>query len=281
MLNTCTMESQASKATQPHYESIVQIKHLAVYAIGVLTLSTIAGFIMASGHSVGGLIFIVSPLLISVLLRIFGRTGWSNAGLRFSGSKNWYLVAVVALPLTFFIELLIGLVTGSVTAITNSLFSTILSKTSANLLPWLMFAICEEFGWRGYFDPTLEKFGVRPLRRYLITGLLWAAWHVPYILATPDYTSLAPIYFAPLFIGSVLLMAIVYGELRRRTNSVWPLVVAHGISNALAYALLDKSVLHIDKVVVFAPRPDSLLFIALWALFAWALLCNKKLNGGG
>jgi len=247
-------------------------RHVAIYAAGVLTLSIVGGLVMAAGHPEGGLVFVISPVLMAVLLRTMGRDGWSTAGLRPRGRLRWYALALVAVPVTFVVELLLGASVGSVTAVANPLLPAILSASAANLAPWLLFATCEEFGWRGYLDPTLETLGVARLRRYLGTGLLWAVWHVPFILATPGYTPQSILVFAPLFLGSVLLMAIVFGELRRRTRSVWPPVIAHGVSNAVGYAVLSTTVLHVDHGAVFAPRPDSVLFIAIWLPFAWVLM---------
>ncbi len=36
----------------------------------------------------------------------------------------------------------------------------------------------EEFGWRGFALPRLER-GLTPLRAALVVGLMWWAWHLP------------------------------------------------------------------------------------------------------
>jgi len=269
---SAALPSTAPPAGVEHIGTRRLRRHVIFYAVGVLLLSTAGGLLMANGHSEGGLVFVTSPLLMAVLLRTIGRDGWASAGLRPRGRLRWYALALVAMPVTFAIELLLGASMGAVTAVANPLVPAILAAAAANLVPWLLFATCEEFGWRGYLDPTLETLGIARLRRYLGTGLLWAVWHVPFILATPGYTPQSVLVFAPLFLGSVLLMAIVFGELRRRTTSVWPPVLAHGVSNAVGYAVLGATVLHVNHAVVFAPRPDSVLFVAIRLPFAWLLM---------
>ena len=115
----------------------------------------------------------------------------------------------------------------------------------------LTFAAFEEFGWRGYLEPRLAALGVPALRRHLAVGVLWAVWHVPYIVAFGDgYTDLPLAAQLPLFTVAVLAMAVIWGVARDRTGSVWPAVLGHGIANAVAFPLLAADVVVIDSPLV-------------------------------
>jgi membrane protease YdiL (CAAX protease family) len=51
-----------------------------------------------------------------------------------------------------------------------------------NLLPNMLLALGEELGWRGFLVPELTTWvGFR--RASLYSGVIWAAWHLPGILA--------------------------------------------------------------------------------------------------
>ncbi|MET0236208.1 MAG: CPBP family intramembrane glutamic endopeptidase [Kibdelosporangium sp.] len=91
----------------------------------------------------------------------------------------------------------------------------------------LMF--CEEWGWRGVLLPRLVKHGVWP--GLLLSGGIWAIWHLPGYLATGDMRGLVA------FIPFVLLLGVIVGWLRLRSGSLIPAVIAHGTNNAIVLGL--------------------------------------------
>ena len=140
---------------------------------------------------------------------------------------------------------------------------------ATGLIARLTFAAFEEFGWRGYLEPRLAALGVPALRRHLAVGVLWAVWHVPYIVAFGDgYTTLPLVVQIPMFSVAVLAMAVIWGVARDRTGSVWPAVLGHGMANAVAWPLLSADVVVIDSPLVFGARPESLVVLPLLILTA-------------
>jgi hypothetical protein len=69
-----------------------------------------------------------------------------------------------------------------------------------------------------------------------------------------------------------MAMAVVYGQLRRASGSVWPVVIAHGIGNVLAFPLALGGFAEFQHPALLATRPDNLLFIAIWAGIGWMML---------
>lgn len=61
-------------------------------------------------ESLGALIFISSPILCMVLLRLFGGDGWKDLPLKpnFRRNTRWYLFAIVVYPVVIGITLFIG-----------------------------------------------------------------------------------------------------------------------------------------------------------------------------
>lgn len=246
--------------------------HVAVYAVGVLSLATAGGLVMAASDdpatSAGALLFVLSPLLMAVGLRTVGREGWSDAGLRLGRERGWYLFALLLFPVLLAVPLLLGVATGRVHVAPDGA-SRLAVLLATGVVARLLFALCEEWGWRGYLEPRLAALGVPPLRRHLAVGALWAVWHVPYIVAFGDgYTELSLGVQLPLFSVAVLAMAVIWGVVRDRTGSVWPVVVGHGVANAVAFPLIDPDVVVIDDPLALSARPEGLVVLVLLVLTA-------------
>ena len=243
-----------------------------VYAVGVLVLSVLGALVMAASEdpatSAGALLFVLSPLLLAVGLRTFGRQGWSDAGLRLGRERGWYLLALLLFPRLFLAPLALGALTGDVHVAPGAaqrfavLFAT-------GLVARMTFAAFEEFGWRGYLEPRLAAMGVPGLRRHLAVGALWAVWHVPYIVALgDDYTELPLAVAAPAVHRRGAAMAVIWGVARDRTGSVWPAVLGHGMANAVAFPLLAADVVVIDSPLWHSARPEGLVVLPLLVLTA-------------
>jgi membrane protease YdiL (CAAX protease family) len=88
----------------------------------------------------------------------------------------------------------------------------------------------EEFGWRGYLQPRI--FADRPVAAALATGIIWAVWHFPLTLRGYNYPD-HPVLGSLLFIPLCVLLAYVFGWLRRRTGSIWSSSLAHSATNSI------------------------------------------------
>ena len=100
-----------------------------------------------------------------------------------------------------------------------------------------IFAFIEEVSWRGYLAPKVYNLN-DGLLGHIFIGLLWAFWHFPYLYKMMAYTSEGLTTLLPRFILGVIVFAIVYGEIRIRTGSVWPAVIMHWVGNTFANTLL-------------------------------------------
>lgn len=101
-------------------------------------------------------------------------------------------------------------------------------------------ALGEELGWRGLLVPTLyERYGFTATS--LLSGAIWAAWHVPLIVAlVPSVQPGPPRMAAVAFFGVNLTGAsFAHAWLRLRTGSVWPAVVLHAVTNLVIQGYFD------------------------------------------
>jgi uncharacterized protein len=253
-----------------NYRKRGPLQRAMVFAFGVLALSTFASVFITDNSSPAALLFVMSPTLISLVLRATG-DGWSDSGLRLGGQLWHYSFAVTLFPVLAGLTLAAGAATGHV-EIGSDFATEFAIDALAQLLPSLVFAFGEEWGWRGYLEPRLDEAQVGRFQRHLIVGLLWAVWHVPYILALgAHYTALPLVVQLPLFHIAVVMMAFIWGPLRTATDSAWPAILGHGVANAVAFPLLNPILVKIESPLWFAARPEGLVTLSGLTLAAFWL----------
>lgn len=93
----------------------------------------------------------------------------------------------------------------------------------------------EEYGWRTYFQPLLQKkFGL--IKGVLLFGVLWEFWHLPLVFfcyspADPSMSLAQMIVFRYII---NILMAIFMAYAYMKTQNVWLPVLIHAVNNGLA-----------------------------------------------
>lgn len=254
-------------------------RNIVIYIIGVLFLATIGGMVTASGNEIGGLIFIIGPILMMILLRFFGGDGWKDAGLSLNIKENWhwYLFSLLVYPIIMTMVIGLGVILGvtKVNGNLNSLLPVFIAGFTAQLIPRMIFAMFEEWGWRGYLEPRFVTLGVPDTRRHLFVGTVWALWHFPLVLSTA-YTEIPYVIFFPFFVVAVILTAIVYGQLRKVSGTIWTSVVMHGIGNAFGWAILQDNLLTFNNKLLANPAPESILSIVIIGVLGWWMLYKRK-----
>ena len=89
----------------------------------------------------------------------------------------------------------------------------------------------EEIGWRGYMFTRLIDSGVpRPV---FASGLIWALWHVPLVLAGVYASGPSPIASSALLVVGITAFGYVIARMRLETGSVWPAIVLHSARNSV------------------------------------------------
>ena len=134
------------------------------------------------------LIATVAPSLVAIVLSAIEGRGRGvrellAQGIRWRFGVGWYALALLTAPLVWAVSLAIGLALGAGTP----------EVRLDVLIP--VAAIGEEFGWRGYALPRLQR-RMRPLPASLLVGVLWAAWHLPYYAFPEVHPLPLPIDFA-------------------------------------------------------------------------------------
>jgi membrane protease YdiL (CAAX protease family) len=264
------------------------IRNLAIFAVAALTSGWIGHWLdgvigVPHGEGAGQLLWIAGPLLTALILRGFAGDGWGDFGLRPALARNapWYLFSLAFFPFCTAAVVLAGMAFGRVSVPGFSASGSVmfLHLVSLALIPSFVKNLFEEFAWRGYLVPRITAVGMADLAGHLLVGPVWAAWHIPYYLFFLDratleaYTPLGmPLFILMMFPG-VAALSIVYGELRLLTGSVWPAVLLHTVSNAVADPLFLHGYLRVspEADILFSPGPGSVVSIVLSCCIGFGL----------
>ena len=204
----------------------------------------------------GLLIWLVSPFICTIILRTFRGDGLKNTGfsLNFKNNKKFYLISFLIYPVVTLTVLLLGLITQSIkfssvnigiAAYTVVLLIQIVSQFIKNIF--------EESVWRSYLTNQLLKLKLSDLKIYLLVGIIWWIWHLPYILiflSENEIKNTLPVDRLTFFlIGTVVVTCwtIMYTEIFRITKSIWPAVIMHTMEDAVINPLLLLGIVSVEK----------------------------------
>lgn len=148
---------------------------------------------------------------------------------------------------------------------------TLFLATIVYLRSGLLSSLGEELGWRGFLFPELHRM-TSFTTASLISGVVWALYHLPLILFS-DYHSSAPIAFTVVvFFISTVAHTFVNNWLRVRSGSVWPAVLLHTSHNVFINNVYDPLMARYQLTDFFVTEfgLGMLVINVLMALYVWA-----------
>jgi len=227
------------------------IRHVAIFSLLAIAMSaTVALFVpKPSDLLIMGVPTIATVLMLLVFTREgYTKVGWAGLGIHRSGAKFW--------PVAILGPLLVGMFAVAATVVIGQASLTWPEEVRHGdglraLGIWLAFslllALGEEIGWRGYLVPRLLPLG--QIRALLISGLIWATWHVPFILWFGYHSDGNIVLVLPLFYGTIVAAGFFFGYMRIYSDSVWPATIGHGTHN-FAWGMLAMFTVSSHPVVV-------------------------------
>lgn len=229
------------------------------------------------GLLVWGTAPIGAALIMKLVLRDKVDMGWRP---RLRGNGRWYLLSLLFFPVVMGSALVAGLLLGASTLHTMDL-ATLASVVAPAAVIYTLFAFFEEVGWRGYLAPKMAAVNDR-LSGHLWVGLIWASWHLPFLAEIVPGTSESLITLAPRFVVGTVALTVVYGEIRLRTNSLWPAVLMHAVGNTIGNSALAS--LGATPLITLAPGlewlaspgVEGVLVIALCAAAGGMLYVRRQ-----
>jgi len=159
----------------------------------------------------------------------------------------WYLLLIVGLPAMSYLG---AAIEGTLTR--EALAQPPIGQLLGLVAFMLILGPVEEFGWRGYATPLLQR-RMAPLWAGLVVGVFWALWHVPafYLGGTPQ----SNFDLVPFVIGAIAVSVILTGFFNAARGSILVAVLFHWQLNMPIWP---------------DGQPwDMYLFVALAALVVW------------
>jgi uncharacterized protein len=170
-------------------------------------------------------------MLLVVSREGYTKAGWKSLGLHRLGLSVWWIAFGLTLLITVAASAIVWATPlASFVMPEGGIIDPLIGFLIKVVLFTLTFALWEEIGMRGYLLPNLLSSG--RTRALAVSGLVWAAWHMPLILLTPVFPVGNKLISLPLFVMTVVAASFVYGYLRIYTGSVWPASLAHSVHNA-------------------------------------------------
>ncbi|WP_297956158.1 CPBP family intramembrane glutamic endopeptidase [uncultured Ruminococcus sp.] len=192
-------------------------------------------------------LFCASPAVASLITRTVTKEGFRDMKLHLNLSRNfrWYLLAF-ALPLICFSasKLIPIIISGHSDWLSGFTFGNILAvilMLAAQSAVSSVSLLGEELGWRGYMNQKMEPL-LGTVGTCLFGGVVWGLWHFPIDIANylEGYGTLSNSLETAF--GRLILL-VCFGVflmwLTKKTNSVFPAVVAHFMFNMSQTALMS------------------------------------------
>ena len=232
------MDEASPSGGAPAVSPLTRLVVFSVVVLGSGWIGLLVDDALGAAHSMkgqGSLVWIMTPLLVGAVLAL------SDPSLRRSYAVSWlpgrlraYGVAIGVFPLSFVVAIAVGWAAGVLSPGGLGAFG---SAVAVNVLPTVLKNIAEEGAWRGYLTPGLLRRRLPDPAVWLVVGVVWGVWHLPYYLWFLDESLLRsvldvpPLIYALIAVPVTICWAPLFTELRILSGSIWPGLIAHSIAN--------------------------------------------------
>jgi len=132
-------------------------------------------------------------------------------------------------------------------------------------------ALGEEIGWRGFLVPELASM-TSFTRTALISGAIWASWHMPILLFADYNAGTTPKWYAMICFATMVMGAsFLFAWMRLKSGSLWTGVLLHASHNLFIQAIFDRAMRDTGKTLYFTTEFGAGLALALAgvAFYCW------------
>lgn len=232
------------------------------------------------------------PALANILTRIITKEGTAdlNLNLRFNGQKKYYCIALLVPVLcSLVIVLCAALFLLPSDSLAEVLKNTNYGEAGSVVLYLIsmsvsafMFGFGEEFGWRGYLTPKLEKL-MPSAAAILVTGVIWGLWHAPLIACGHDF---GKGYWGDPWLGIILMCVACIGfsfyltALTKATGSSLTAGVAHmainnittGLAGLMISGLAEDKLIKLSTELAFGYNVTAMSVLTVITLIVGAMI---------
>ena len=212
-------------------------------------------------ESLGSGIFIASPIVCMILLRLLGGDGWKDFPLkpRFKQNTRWYIFAIAVYPVVIGITLFVGKLLGWVDVSKFSV-ATYLPVFATAFLPIFIKNILEETAFRGYLTVKMEQLTKNEWVIYVVVAFVCQIWHLPYNLIFLDdayqatFFPYSKVLFVFVSFVVIAVWTIMYTEILFLSRSLLLVVLMHSMKDALNPLISEGfTVISPDKTLLVSP----------------------------
>ena len=212
-------------------------------------------------ESLGSGIFIASPIVCMILLRLLGGDGWKDFPIkpRFKQNTRWYIFAIVVYPVVIGITLFVGKLLGWVDVSKFSVAAYFPVFATA-FLPVFIKNILEETAFRGYLTVKMEQLTQNEWVIYLVVAFVCQIWHLPYNLIFLDdayqatFFPYSKVLFVLVSFVVIAVWTIMYTEIFFLSRSLLLVVLMHSMKDALNPLISEGfTVISPDKTLLVSP----------------------------
>jgi membrane protease YdiL (CAAX protease family) len=238
-----------------------------------------------AGNTLGMGVWLILPFLF-VLFLLIARKDLRNAigwKIKWNSQKQAYIIALCVFPLVTAFTLGIGYLTKTIDFRSFS-GSVYVHTFYLALLPGILKNFFEEILWRGYLvQRWLGRFQ-NDLWIYLLGGLLWGLWHLPYYLYFLPEETIKAVWDTELWlfcwVAVLTMMAwtVLFVEMYRWSGTLWTVVLMHTIEDAVLNPLLIDQHIQIAPHAILLVSPISGLIPTLCYLAIGLFLRHSRLK---
>lgn len=203
-----------------------------------------------SKYAFTSILLMFPPAIANILTRLITREGFENSylHLRLKGNIKYYILALI-------LPVICGLVSDIIVSVCFGRldFKEIFSNNSPVFMSGIILTVFglsapiswytfgEEFGWRAYLYPKLEKLTGTPWA-CLLGGVIWGVWHAPLTVAGHNFGTE---YRGFPYMGIVLMTLFCVADgaflmwVTKKTGSVYPASIWHAVNNNGGTAMVN------------------------------------------
>jgi len=131
----------------------------------------------------------------------------------------------------------------------------------------------EEFGWRGFALPNLQRrWG--PLAASIVIGIVWALWHLPQFFRTDTFHAQMGLSFLPLYVVAEIVLAIIITWVYNKTGGSLLVggIILHNADNFWGVTLFTNATMTTAFQAGVQPQLDMRLYVISTAISALAAI---------
>lgn len=212
---------------------------VVVLLLAIAAALVIDAFELGSSFFAWASVWSITPLLATLIMLLVvtrdghSKDGWRILGLHRLGLRVWWIAFFGTLAVTVVAYVVVWLTPlASATVPPGGALPVVRAFLLQVPILATTFVLCEEIGFRGYLLPKLRPLGRK--RALLISGLVFATWHMPLVFLTSLLPIVNPVISVPLFYAAVVAGTFLYGYLRLVSGSLWPASIAHATHNTVS-----------------------------------------------